>query len=110
MVYVEGGRVVGERSKWRLSIIPEIFFGVLNFVVFFFRTMIDPTLKPAGARGGNTGPRINTLGGGSGGGGGGGGGSGGGGRRRGNGGAPPNVRGMGGRPRGAAQAPPMGGG
>eukprot|EP00036_Acanthoecidae_sp_10tr_P016449 CAMPEP_0206302652 /NCGR_PEP_ID=MMETSP0106_2-20121207/8833_1 /ASSEMBLY_ACC=CAM_ASM_000206 /TAXON_ID=81532 /ORGANISM="Acanthoeca-like sp., Strain 10tr" /LENGTH=98 /DNA_ID=CAMNT_0053733425 /DNA_START=81 /DNA_END=377 /DNA_ORIENTATION=+ len=40
--------------------------------------MIDPTLKPAGARGGNTGPRINTLGGGSGGGGGGGGGSGGG--------------------------------
>ncbi|XP_064632705.1 selenoprotein K-like [Lineus longissimus] len=66
MVYVsEGGQVLDSRSPWRLSIIPEFFFGIMNFFVLFFKTMFQPSLTKNGSNqssdyrpdGGGGGPR-----------------------------------------------------
>mmetsp|Transcript_23596 Transcript_23596/g.72583 ORF Transcript_23596/g.72583 Transcript_23596/m.72583 type:complete len:177 (+) Transcript_23596:786-1316(+) len=81
MVYLAAdGTVLKRRSPWRLSIVSDAFWVVVNFVSFFFQTMFDPesahhSLRPQ---------KFRSSGGGGGGGGSGGGG--GGGRR---------VRGMG---------------
>ncbi|XP_022299600.1 selenoprotein K-like [Crassostrea virginica] len=49
MVYVSsGGQVVDSQSPWRLSIIPEIFWGIINFVVLFFRTLVSPSMTKYG--------------------------------------------------------------
>ena len=37
MVHIVNGQMVDSRSPWRLSIIPEIFWGVVNFVSAFFQ-------------------------------------------------------------------------
>jgi len=49
MTYVSGGGQVNEaRSPWRLSIIPELFWGMLNFVVLFFQTLVNPGANKKG--------------------------------------------------------------
>lgn len=59
MVYVVNGRVVQRRSPFRLSIVLDVFWGVVNAVGFFFQTLLDPTAAnkrakgpPPGRRGG----------------------------------------------------------
>ena len=37
MAQIVNGQVVSSRSPWRLSIIPEIFWGIINFVHAFFQ-------------------------------------------------------------------------
>ncbi|XP_052782183.1 selenoprotein K-like [Mya arenaria] len=67
MVYISGGKVQESQTLWRLSIIPEIFWGIINFIVLFFETMISPSKTKygnnytsdykAGNDGGGGGPR-----------------------------------------------------
>jgi len=42
--------MVDNKSPWRLSIIPEMFWGIINFVVLFFQTMINPGGSSKGDR------------------------------------------------------------
>ncbi|XP_019637815.1 PREDICTED: selenoprotein K-like [Branchiostoma belcheri] len=49
MAYVTGGQMLDSRSPWRLSIIPEIFWGIINFIVLFFQTMYNPSLSKHGS-------------------------------------------------------------
>lgn len=48
MVYVSQGNMMDNRSPWRLSIIPEMFWGLINFIVLFFRTLIYPNMTKYG--------------------------------------------------------------
>lgn len=41
MVHVVQGRVVQKRSLFRLSIIPEVFWGLVNLIGHFFETMFS---------------------------------------------------------------------
>ena len=41
MVYITGGQVTERRSPYRLSIIPELFWSIINGIYLFFRTLID---------------------------------------------------------------------
>jgi len=38
--YVNGQ--MSSRSPWRFSIIPEVFWGAVNFVMAFFQSMVGP--------------------------------------------------------------------
>ncbi|GLE06093.1 hypothetical protein PINS_up015304 [Pythium insidiosum] len=57
MTYITGGDVVAKRSVWRVSIVSDFFWGVVNFVgVFFSSIFADPaTLRSNGASAGNSG-------------------------------------------------------
>lgn len=44
MAYITGGRLNQNRSVWRLSILSDMFWGFLNVVTIFFRTMFEPDL------------------------------------------------------------------
>jgi len=44
MAYISGGQLNQNRSVWRLSIISDMFWGFLNFISLFFRTMYEPDL------------------------------------------------------------------
>ncbi|XP_072177787.1 selenoprotein K-like isoform X2 [Diadema setosum] len=49
MPYIsQSGQLLESRSPWRLSIIPELFWGAVNFIVLFFRTMFSPNLTSQG--------------------------------------------------------------
>ncbi|KAK7102402.1 selenoprotein K-like [Littorina saxatilis] len=50
MAYVSGGQVLESRSPWRLSFIPEFFWGIINFIVLFFKSMYNPDLNSRGGR------------------------------------------------------------
>lgn len=39
MAYVSGGTVAPKRSIFRLSIFSDVFWGVVNFIFFFFQSM-----------------------------------------------------------------------
>ncbi|VAI07473.1 unnamed protein product [Triticum turgidum subsp. durum] len=41
MAYVERGVVKGKRTIWRLSIIPDFFKAIVNFIRMFFLTMFS---------------------------------------------------------------------
>ncbi|CAM0872398.1 unnamed protein product [Alopecurus aequalis] len=41
MAYVERGVVKGKRTIWRLSIIPDFFKAIINFIKMFFLTMFS---------------------------------------------------------------------
>ncbi|XP_042195434.1 selenoprotein K [Callorhinchus milii] len=45
MVYVSNGQVLGSRGQapWRLSSIVQMFWGIVEFIRYFFQTMINPT-------------------------------------------------------------------
>ena len=46
MPYVlSNGSVVQERSSWRISIVSDAFWAVVNFVGLFFDTLINPQRK-----------------------------------------------------------------
>jgi len=84
MVYVgPDGTVCERRSPWRASIVLDVFWAIVDFVHFFFRSMIDPESAHHSLRPRSSSSRR------GGGGGGGGGPSGGGGRPK------RGVRGMG---------------
>jgi len=46
-VYVSGGQVV-DSKPWSLGSVQEMFWGFVNFVVLFFKTMIQPDLTSKG--------------------------------------------------------------
>ncbi|KAH3820658.1 selenoprotein K-like [Dreissena polymorpha] len=43
MVYISSGQIEQSQSVWRLSLISEFFWGIINFVVLFFQTMVSPS-------------------------------------------------------------------
>ncbi|KAG8556948.1 hypothetical protein GDO81_018263 [Engystomops pustulosus] len=50
MVYIANGQVLDgqQRSPWRLSFITDLFWGITDFVVLFFQSMIRPDLTRRG--------------------------------------------------------------
>ncbi|KAK3605845.1 hypothetical protein CHS0354_002480 [Potamilus streckersoni] len=42
MVYISDGQVKDSQTLWRVSIIPDIFWAIINFIVLFFQTLISP--------------------------------------------------------------------
>ncbi|PIK45314.1 putative selenoprotein K-like isoform X2 [Apostichopus japonicus] len=41
-------QVCDSRSPWRLSFIPDMFWGMVEFVILFFKTMVMPDLTSKG--------------------------------------------------------------
>ena len=73
MVYINtDGVVVAQRSNWRLSVLVDLFWAVVNFFATFFSSLLPSSRKPSIGSDGRA--RRNNFGGGSAGGGGGGGG------------------------------------
>ena len=92
MPYITSDETVAKKkSVWRLQAIPEFFWGVLNFFVFFFRSIFSAEATRKNSMGGApySSSGYGRSSGGGGGGRGGGGGSGGGSRRGG-----PNIHGV----------------
>ncbi|KAL5013239.1 hypothetical protein ScPMuIL_007509 [Solemya velum] len=50
MAYVSGGELVDAKSPWRFSIIPELFWALINFIVLFFQTLISPSKTGRGSQ------------------------------------------------------------
>lgn len=50
MPYISNGQVLESRSPWRLSIISDIFWGIINIVFLFFQTLINPGKNSKGDR------------------------------------------------------------
>ncbi|KAH9518918.1 hypothetical protein Btru_008659 [Bulinus truncatus] len=44
------GDILESKSPWRLSIIPEFIWGIINFFVLFFQTLINPNKNAKGDR------------------------------------------------------------
>uniref|UniRef100_A0A665U493 Selenoprotein K n=2 Tax=Echeneis naucrates TaxID=173247 RepID=A0A665U493_ECHNA len=55
MVYVSNGQVLDSRaqSPWRLSLLVDLFWGAVEFIGLFFRTLVHPDLTKGG-RGGSS--------------------------------------------------------
>ncbi|XP_066923037.1 selenoprotein K-like [Clytia hemisphaerica] len=50
MPYVSSsGEVGSSRSPWRISIISDTFWAIINFIVLFFQTMFSPNLTKHGS-------------------------------------------------------------
>ncbi|CAI5739163.1 unnamed protein product [Hyaloperonospora brassicae] len=49
MTYVTGGTVVHKRSPWRLSIVSDTFWGVVNFVGLFVTSLFSDVSTTARA-------------------------------------------------------------
>nr|XP_020135972.1 selenoprotein K isoform X1 [Microcebus murinus] len=47
MVYISNGQVLDSRSQspWRLSLITDFFWGIAEFVVLFFKTLLQQDVK-----------------------------------------------------------------
>jgi len=49
MAYISSsGTVSDSRSPWRLSVIPDAFWAIINFIALFFQTMFSPHLTKKG--------------------------------------------------------------
>nr|DBA18675.1 TPA: hypothetical protein GDO54_016895 [Pyxicephalus adspersus] len=50
MVYIANGQVLDgqRRSPWRLSFITDLFWGITDFIVLFFQSMIRPDISRRG--------------------------------------------------------------
>lgn len=49
MPYISSeGQMMASQSPWRLSYIPEMLWGIINFIVLFFQTMINPNKNKMG--------------------------------------------------------------
>ena len=71
MPYLSNGNVVDKKNYWKLSTIPELFWGILNFIHFFFASVFkDPTVLKKSQEKKRQGFGFNKRGGGDGGGGG----------------------------------------
>ncbi|XP_054833299.1 selenoprotein K isoform X2 [Eublepharis macularius] len=42
MVYISNGRVLDSRSSWSVSSITELFWGVVDFVILYIQSIINP--------------------------------------------------------------------
>ncbi|CAD5111014.1 DgyrCDS366 [Dimorphilus gyrociliatus] len=42
MVYVSGGQILDSKPRWGLSIITDTFWGIIDFVFLFFRSLFMP--------------------------------------------------------------------
>jgi len=50
MPYISSdGQISESRSIWRLSFITETIWGIINFVILFFQSMINPNKNSRGA-------------------------------------------------------------
>lgn len=51
MVYVSNGQVLDSRtqSPWRLSLLVDLFWGAVDFISLFFKTIINPDVSKNGA-------------------------------------------------------------
>jgi len=50
MVYVSSSGVIEDRPPWSLSRVIALFWGFLNFVFMFFKTLINPDMNKHGSR------------------------------------------------------------
>ncbi|KAM4722088.1 selenoprotein K [Rhinophrynus dorsalis] len=52
MVYISNGQVLDgqSRSPWRLSFITDLFWGITDFFILFFQSIISPDLSRRGGR------------------------------------------------------------
>lgn len=48
MAYVNKDGRIGGRSEWSITRIPDLFWGLVNFIVLFFQTLISPDLTSRG--------------------------------------------------------------
>ncbi|CAH2313115.1 seleno K [Pelobates cultripes] len=49
MVYISNGQVLdGNRSPWRLSFITDLFWGIADFFVLFFKSILQPDISRKG--------------------------------------------------------------
>ncbi|GAA6220079.1 selenoprotein K [Lates japonicus] len=53
MVYVSNGQVLDNRfqSPWRLSLLVDLFWGAVEFIGLFFRTLVHPDMRKDGSSG-----------------------------------------------------------
>ncbi|KAG1949111.1 selenoprotein K [Pimephales promelas] len=51
MVYVSNGQVLDGRSRWRLSVLSDLFWTAVEFIGLFFQTLIQPDLSKDGHAG-----------------------------------------------------------
>ncbi|XP_013202368.1 selenoprotein K isoform X1 [Microtus ochrogaster] len=60
MVYISNGQVLDSRnqSPWRLSFITDFFWGIAEFVVFFFKTLLQQDVKKRRGYGSSSGSRY----------------------------------------------------
>lgn len=60
MVYISNGQVLDSRnqSPWRLSFITDFFWGIAEFVVFFFKTLLQQDVKKRRGYGGSSDSRY----------------------------------------------------
>uniref|UniRef100_A0A669E0X7 Selenoprotein K n=4 Tax=Pseudocrenilabrinae TaxID=318546 RepID=A0A669E0X7_ORENI len=51
MVYVSNGQVLDSRaqSPWRLSLLVDLFWGAVEFIGLFFKTMFHPDMSKNGS-------------------------------------------------------------
>ncbi|KAM9351226.1 selenoprotein K [Symphorus nematophorus] len=51
MPYVSNGQVLDSRlqSPWRLSLLVDLFWGAVEFIGLFFKTLIDPHMSRNGS-------------------------------------------------------------
>ncbi|XP_030279750.1 selenoprotein K isoform X2 [Sparus aurata] len=56
MVYVSNGQVLDSRtqSPWRLSLLVDLFWGAVEFISLYFRTLVQPNMTKKG-NGGSSG-------------------------------------------------------
>ncbi|BFZ08428.1 hypothetical protein BsWGS_11467 [Bradybaena similaris] len=43
MPYISNGQILESRSPWRLSFVTEFIWGVINFIILFFQTLVNPS-------------------------------------------------------------------
>ncbi|XP_047490254.1 selenoprotein K-like [Penaeus chinensis] len=48
MPYISSSGNIGGDQGWSLSKIPNLFWGLVNFIVLFFQTLINPDLTKRG--------------------------------------------------------------
>ncbi|KAL6119947.1 selenok [Pungitius sinensis] len=53
MVYVSNGQVLDSRSQspWRLSFLVDLFWGAVDFIGLFFKTILNPDMTKDGKSG-----------------------------------------------------------
>ncbi|XP_069701199.1 selenoprotein K-like [Periplaneta americana] len=50
MVYISSSGTIQEKSPWSLSRLVDLFWSLLNFIVMFFRTLVNPDMNRHGER------------------------------------------------------------
>lgn len=50
MVYVSSSGTIQEKSPWSLSRLTDLFWSLLNFIVMFFKTLVNPNMNRHGER------------------------------------------------------------